>query len=215
MACCRDEHCSRPPPLGQPKLAADAVGGRGDQRRVLPGRDHRGRSHATCRLAGRCRGFLRRGRELRDQPGRSRDGARLACTSGDPQGQVHDHFRVPGAWQYGSAALAADGGVAMMLRRRREGDANRRSVRVCSRDDAIGNLTVLVAAAGVFATGTGWPDVIVDGLGLQSGVSILRLARAGLQGRAVAPASPGRLIPSARLYKQRLATATTAFAELG
>lgn len=103
----------------------------------------------------------------------------------------------------------------MMLRRRREGDANRRSVRVCSRDDAIGNLTVLVAAAGVFATGTGWPDVIVDGLGLQSGVSILRLARAGLQGRAVAPASPGRLIPSARLYKQRLATATTALAELG
>ena len=48
-----------------------------------------------------------------------------------------------------------------MLYRSRDGDANVRSVWICSRNDAIGNLAVLLAAVGVFGTGTGWPDVIV------------------------------------------------------
>src|SRR6185312_10735429 len=61
----------------------------------------------------------------------------------------------------GVAALLANGGVALMLYRFRTGEANMRSVWVCSRNDAIGNLAVMLAAAGVFGTGTGWPDVIV------------------------------------------------------
>ena len=85
----------------------------------------------------------------------------------------------------GVAALAANGAVALMLYRFREGDANMRSVWICSRNDAIGNLAVVLAAAGVFGTGTGWPDVIVaaimGGLGLQGGWQIVRQARAELR----------------------------------
>ncbi len=81
----------------------------------------------------------------------------------------------------GTAALLANGGVALMLYRFRTGDANMRSVWVCSRNDAIGNLAVVLAAAGVFGTGTGWPDLIVaaimGGLGLSGGLSIVRQAR--------------------------------------
>lgn len=61
----------------------------------------------------------------------------------------------------GAAALAANAGVALMLFSFRKGDANRRSVWICSRNDAIGNLAVLAAAAGVFGTGARWPDLIV------------------------------------------------------
>jgi len=61
----------------------------------------------------------------------------------------------------GTLALLANGGVAALLFAYRGGDANMRSVWICSRNDAIGNVAVLLAAAGVFGTGTGWPDVIV------------------------------------------------------
>src|SRR5262245_59571721 len=61
----------------------------------------------------------------------------------------------------GTLALLSNGGVAMMLYRFREGDSNMRSVWICSRNDAIGNLAVLAAAAGVFGTGTAWPDLTV------------------------------------------------------
>lgn len=85
----------------------------------------------------------------------------------------------------GFVALLANGGVALMLWRYRGGDANRRSAWICSRNDAIGNLIVLLAAAGVFGTHTGWPDVIVAGvmgaLGLQGGLQILRQAHAELR----------------------------------
>jgi Co/Zn/Cd efflux system component len=84
----------------------------------------------------------------------------------------------------GTAALLANGGVALMLYRFRTGDANMRSVWVCSRNDAIGNAAVMLAAVGVFGTGTGWPDVIVaaimGGLGLSGGLSIVRQARGEL-----------------------------------
>jgi Co/Zn/Cd efflux system component len=80
----------------------------------------------------------------------------------------------------GIAALIANGGVALMLYRFRTGDANMRSVWICSRNDAIGNLAVLLAAAGVFGTGTGWPDIfvaaIMAGLGLSGCWQILRQA---------------------------------------
>ncbi len=61
----------------------------------------------------------------------------------------------------GAIALAANGGVAAMLYRFRDGDSNMASVWICSRNDAIGNVAVMLAAAGVFGTGTGWPDLAV------------------------------------------------------
>jgi len=61
----------------------------------------------------------------------------------------------------GIAALIANGGVALMLYRFRTGDANMRSVWICSRNDTLGNAAVMLAALGVFGTGTGWPDIIV------------------------------------------------------
>jgi Co/Zn/Cd efflux system component len=60
----------------------------------------------------------------------------------------------------------------------RGGDANMRSAWVCTRNDVLGNLAVLLAALGVFGTGTGWPDVIVAvvmaGLALQGAVVVIR-----------------------------------------
>ena len=64
----------------------------------------------------------------------------------------------------GLLALLSNAGVAWLLYRYREGDANMRSVWICSRNDALGNVAVLLAALGVFGTGTGWPDVIVAGI---------------------------------------------------
>lgn len=85
----------------------------------------------------------------------------------------------------GIAALVANGGVALMLYRFRTGDANMRSVWICSRNDAFGNAAVLLAAMGVFGTGTGWPDVIVaaimGGLGLWGGWQIVGQARGELR----------------------------------
>jgi Co/Zn/Cd efflux system component len=90
----------------------------------------------------------------------------------------------------GIAALIANGGVALMLYRFRTGDANMRSVWICSRNDAVGNLAVMLAALGVFGTGTGWPDMIVaaimGGLGLWGGWQIMRQARAELPTRSTA-----------------------------
>ena len=80
----------------------------------------------------------------------------------------------------GIAALAANVGVALMLYRFREGDANMRSVWICSRNDAIANIAVVAAAIGVFGTGTAWPDLLVAAimatLGISGGVKIIRLA---------------------------------------
>jgi Cation efflux family len=61
----------------------------------------------------------------------------------------------------GAAALLANMAVFDRLWAYRHGDANMRSVWICSRNDVLGNLAVLLAAAGVFGTGTGWPDIIV------------------------------------------------------
>jgi Co/Zn/Cd efflux system component len=84
----------------------------------------------------------------------------------------------------GIAALIANAGVAVMLYRFRSGDANMRSVWICSRNDAIGNLAVVLAAAGVFGTGSAWPDLVVAtimaALGLFGGVQIMRQARGEL-----------------------------------
>jgi Co/Zn/Cd efflux system component len=61
-------------------------------------------------------------------------------------------------------ALAVNFVVAVLLYRFRAGDANMQSVWLCSRNDAIGNVAVMLAAAGVFGTGTLWPDVAVAAL---------------------------------------------------
>lgn len=61
----------------------------------------------------------------------------------------------------GLFALAVNICCLVMLTSFRKGDSNMRSVWVCSRNDVIGNLAVLLAASGVFATGTGWPDIAV------------------------------------------------------
>jgi Co/Zn/Cd efflux system component len=82
-------------------------------------------------------------------------------------------------------ALATNGGVALMLYRFRRGDANMRSVWICSRNDAVGNIAVLLAAAGVFGTETSWPDLIVAGimatLSISGGGQIVRHALAELR----------------------------------
>ncbi|URW77093.1 cation transporter [Sphingomonas donggukensis] len=95
----------------------------------------------------------------------------------------------------GTLALVANGAVALMLYRYRSGDANMRSVWICSRNDAIGNLAVLAAAVGVLGTGTQWPDLIVAAimaaLGISGGLQILRQATDELRGNT-AHAEPDR-----------------------
>ena len=61
----------------------------------------------------------------------------------------------------GFLALLANVGVALLLYRYRTGDSNMRSVWICSRNDAIGNIAVMCAAAGVWLTASAWPDVLV------------------------------------------------------
>lgn len=85
----------------------------------------------------------------------------------------------------GALALVANLGVAVLLYRWRDGDSNMRSVWICTRNDAIGNLAVLAAAAGVFGSGSGWPDYIVaaimSGLALWGAGQVLLHARGELQ----------------------------------
>jgi Co/Zn/Cd efflux system component len=80
----------------------------------------------------------------------------------------------------GALALAANVGSVLLLMRYKEGDANVRSVWLCSRNDAIGNVVVMTAAAGVWGTGTAWPDLgvaaLMAGVFLTSSVQILRQA---------------------------------------
>src|SRR3954467_14335881 len=94
----------------------------------------------------------------------------------------------------GIFALLANGGGALMLYRFRGGDANMRSAWICSRNDAIGNAAVMLAAAGVFGTGTGWPDIavaaVMSGLALWGGVDIMRHALRELSSFRAAPPIP-------------------------
>jgi cation diffusion facilitator family transporter len=81
----------------------------------------------------------------------------------------------------GALALVANVGVAILLYRFRSGDSNMRSVWLCTRNDALGNLAVLAAALGVFGTGTRWPDLIVatimGTLALTAAWQVIREAR--------------------------------------
>lgn len=87
---------------------------------------------------------------------------------------------VPTMGLIGLLGLIANVVVAMMLFRFRNGDANMKSVWLCTRNDAVGNLAVLGAAAGVFGTATGYPDFIVAAilayLSISAGWETLRQA---------------------------------------
>lgn len=93
----------------------------------------------------------------------------------------------------GFLALAANVGSVLLLARYKDGDANVRSVWLCSRNDAIGNVAVMVAAVAVWATATRWPDLIVAavmaGLFLTSSARILSQALAELRGGPTTSAS--------------------------
>ena len=97
------------------------------------------------------------------------------------------HGGVPQAMTMGAVALLAllaNIAVAWMLYAFREGDANMRSVWLCSRNDAIGNVAVFMAALGVFGTGSAWPDLAVASLmallALHGGWTVLRQAHGEL-----------------------------------
>ena len=86
----------------------------------------------------------------------------------------------------GALALVANLACALMLFGFRGEDANLRAVWLCSRNDAIGNLAVLAAAAGVVLSGTAWPDLAVGlamaALAVWAGLSVMRQARDELDG---------------------------------
>ena len=97
------------------------------------------------------------------------------------------HGTLPNALTMGTvgfAALAANAASFGLLWSHRGGDANMRSAWICTRNDVLGNLAVLLAAAGVFGSGTGWPDIIVAaimaGLALQGAMMVVRAALAEL-----------------------------------
>lgn len=81
-------------------------------------------------------------------------------------------------------ALAVNVSVALMLYRYRTGDSNMRSVWLCSRNDALGNIAVALAALGVFGSGRAWPDLLVAAgmaaLALSSAWNVMHHARAEL-----------------------------------
>ncbi|HVT55330.1 MAG TPA: cation transporter [Xanthobacteraceae bacterium] len=94
----------------------------------------------------------------------------------------------------GVLALAANLASVLILRRYKDGDANVRSVWLCSRNDAIGNIAVMFAALGVWSSATKWPDLLVAAimaaLFLSSSFQILRqslreLREAPMQAAAV------------------------------
>ena len=80
----------------------------------------------------------------------------------------------------GILALVANVIAALVLYAFRDGDSNMKSVWLCSRNDAIGNVAVILAAVGVFGTGSLWPDIIVAvimaGLGLSAGYHVIKQA---------------------------------------
>ncbi len=77
-------------------------------------------------------------------------------------------------------ALAANAASVLLLMRYKNGDANIRSVWLCSRNDAIGNVVVMAAALGVWGSHAAWPDLLVAALMaslfLTSSAQILRQA---------------------------------------
>jgi Co/Zn/Cd efflux system component len=91
------------------------------------------------------------------------------------------HGTLPGAVTMGAvgfAALVANAASFGLLWAYRAGDLNMRSAWICTRNDVLGNLAVLVAAVGVFGTGTGWPDIVVAaimaGVAIEGAATVIR-----------------------------------------
>ena len=98
------------------------------------------------------------------------------------------HGTLPQAFTMGAvglAALVANAASFGVLWAYRGGDANMRLAWICTRNDVLGNLAVLLAAAGVFGTGTGWPDAIVAAvmaaLALQGAAVVIKQSLSELQ----------------------------------
>jgi cation diffusion facilitator family transporter len=91
----------------------------------------------------------------------------------------------------GLAALAANAGCLGLLWRHRSEDINMHSVWVCSRNDIVANISVLVSAACVWFWHSGWPDIIIGAalavFILRSSVLVLRRAWSELGDATVAP----------------------------
>ena len=102
----------------------------------------------------------------------------------------------------GLLALTANVSVAAILFKFREGDSDMRSVWLCSRNDAISNIAVMVAALGVFGTGTAWPDLIVAAimgtLAITAGISVVRHARSDISEARASEAQPAATPSSSR-----------------
>lgn len=101
----------------------------------------------------------------------------------------------------GLLALAVNVAVAIMLFRFRDGDANARSVWLCSRNDAIANVAVVLAASGVFVTASGWPDIavasLIAALSLSAAAQVITAARRELHtGLSASAAHQGRHHPA-------------------
>jgi Co/Zn/Cd efflux system component len=105
------------------------------------------------------------------------------------------HGTLPSAFTMGAVGFAALGANAAsfgLLWAYRGGDANMRSAWICTRNDVMGNLAVLLAALGVFGTGTGWPDIVVAAimaaLALQGAAIVVRQSLAELRQPVAMPA---------------------------
>lgn len=85
----------------------------------------------------------------------------------------------------GLIAMLVNLAVAIMLYSFRDGDSNMKSVWLCTRNDVIGNIAVMIAASGVFLTTTRWPDLVVafgmGALSLHSSLQVVKVARLELK----------------------------------
>jgi Co/Zn/Cd efflux system component len=127
------------------------------------------------------------------------------------------HETLPQAFTMGAiggAALVANAASFGLLWKHRVGDANMRSAWICTRNDVLGNLAVLLAALGVFGTGSGWPDMIVAaimaGLALQGASIVVMRALAELRStrrpQIIAAEPTGRTEPTGRANARPMIT---------
>jgi Co/Zn/Cd efflux system component len=102
----------------------------------------------------------------------------------------------------GLSALVANAASFVLLWAYRDGDANMRSAWICMRNDVLGNVAVLLAAVGVFGTGTSWPDLIVAAvmalLAVQGALIVLQQSSVELL------ATAGKLTPSPKGRRSRI-----------
>ena len=135
------------------------------------------------RLRGRCSGACQR-------PGHPQSGPRILMPS-PPHLLRSGHVLLgqPGPEHRPCLPKLASFGSLWAYR---QGDADIRSAWICTRNDVLGNLAVLLAALGVFGSGTGWPDVIVAtimaGLAIQGAILVVRQAVGELRPQRLASA---------------------------